>query len=125
MSQIKMYMHYMSSGPSSKDDYSTSLFHSGFTRGATCFKILRNNLMFWPQLSKCYLGARHGERREKANNFPYLSARESRAFSSIRLIKLSYIVAISGLRNQLYQFLNTYIYTLSTFPKGAFLKTRQ
>ena len=65
-----MHMHYyMSSGLSSKDDYSTSLFRSGFTRGATCFKILMNNLMFCPQLSKRYLGARHGERREKNNNF--------------------------------------------------------
>ena len=85
-----MHMRYTSSGLLSKDDCSKSLFHSGFTRGATCFKILMNNLMFCPQLSKRYLGARHGERREKNNNFPYLSARESRAFSSlIRLIKLN------------------------------------
>ena len=62
-------MHYMSSGLSSKDDYSASLFRSGFTRGATCFKILTNNLMFCPQLSKRYLGARHDERRAKNNNF--------------------------------------------------------
>ena len=45
--------------------------------------------MFCPKLSKRYLGGRHGERRVENNNSPYLSARESRAFSSIRLIKLN------------------------------------
>ena len=73
-------------------------------------KIIMNNLMFCPQLSKRYLGARHGERREKNNNFPYLSARESRAFSSlIRLIKLNEIIAIANLENQLYSVTHTYI----------------